>query len=73
MIRQPRKGQRVRIHYAKRYASIMPYHGKEGVVTAVSGGPGPINAEVEINGEKVIVPRGNLLLLDKPKDKRALF
>ena len=61
MIFHPRVGQRVRVHYAKRMAAMMPYHGKPGVVRVVSRGPGPRNVGVEINGRLVVVPRGNLV------------
>ena len=61
MIFWPRQEQRVRIHYAKRSASVMPHHGRFGVVRVVSGGPGPRNVGVEIDGRTVVVPRGNLV------------
>ena len=64
MIFHPRPGQRVRIHYAKRSASIMPYHGKAGVVRIVCSGPGPRNVGVEIDGQTVVVPRGNLVAVE---------
>ena len=60
MIFRPRVGQRVRIHYARRSASIMPHHGRTGVVRIVAKGPGPRNVGVEIDGLLVMVPRGNL-------------
>ena len=65
MIFHPRPGQRVRIHYAKRSASIMPHHGKVGVVRLVSSGPGPRNVGVEIDGLTVVVPRGNLIAIEE--------
>jgi len=61
MIFHPRQGQRVRIHYAKRSAPIMPHHGMAGVVRIVSPGPGPRNVGVEIEGRLLVVPRGNLV------------
>ena len=64
MIFHPRIGQRVRIHHAKRPASITPHHGKAGVVRTVSGGPGPRNVGVEIDGNMVVVPRGNLIVAE---------
>ena len=64
MIFHPRPGQRVRIHYAKRSASIMPHHGKVGVVRIVSHGPGPRNVGVEIVGRTLVVPRGNLVAVE---------
>ena len=56
MIFHPRLGQRVRIHYAKGTAGIMPYHGKRGVVCTIALGPGPRNAGVMIGDELVFVP-----------------
>jgi hypothetical protein len=43
----------------------MPHHGRLGVVRVVSGGPGPCNVGVEINGRTVVVPRGNLVSVGK--------
>jgi len=40
----------------------MPYHGKIGVVRVVSRGPGPRNVGVEIDGQVIVVPRGNLVI-----------
>jgi len=71
VIRQPKIGQRVRLYYAKRYAWLMPYHGCEGKIVAVARGPGPIDAAVKVQGKCVIVPRGNLILLDKRRERRA--
>ena len=64
MIFHPRPGQRVRIHYAKRSASIMPHHGKVGIVLIVSRGPGPRNVGVEIDAQTVVFPRGNLVAVE---------
>ena len=61
MIFHPRAGHRVCIHYARRSASIMPHHGRVGVVRIVSNGPGPRNVGVEIDALSVVVPRGNLV------------
>ena len=61
MIFHPRTGQRVCIHYARRSASIMPNHGRVGVVQIVSKGPGPRNVCVDIGAMSVVVPRGNLV------------
>ena len=55
MIFHPRPGQRVRIHYARRSASVMPHHGKTGVVRTVAKGPGPRNVAVEIDGAVGVV------------------
>jgi len=65
MIFHPRPGQRVRIHYAKRYAAVMPHHGKTGVVRMVARGPGARNVGVEIDGDAVVVPRGNLVAIEE--------
>ena len=65
MIFHPQPRQHVRIHYAKRSASIMPHHGSLGVVCIVSGGPGPRNVGVEIEAMCVVVPRGNLLAVEE--------
>ena len=65
MIFHPRPEQRVRIHYAKRSASVMPHHGKTGVVRIVAKGPGPRNVGVEIDGKVVVVPRGNLVAIEE--------
>lgn len=65
MIFHPRIGQRVRIHYAKRSAAIMPHHGKTGVVRLVAHGPGPRNVGVDMDGRTVVVPRGNLVAIDE--------
>lgn len=65
MIFHPRIGQRVRLHYARRVAPVMPHHGKVGVVRVVSTGAGPRNVGVEINGRTVVVPRGNLVAVDE--------
>ena len=66
MIFHPRIGQRVRVHYAKRGAAVMPYHGRTGVVRIVAAGPGPRNVGVEIDGHVVVVPRGNLVAESAP-------
>ncbi len=70
MIFRPRAGQRVRIHYAKRSASIMPHHGMVGAVCVASSGPGPRNVGVETEAMIVVVPRGNLVGVGKPKTNR---
>lgn len=64
MIRRPRPGQRVRLHYAGRTvrAELAPRHGRAGAVLVVGGGPGPLNALVLLDGGgAVVVPRGNLV------------
>ncbi len=50
----------MRIRYARKYAQLMPYHDRVGVVRIVSRGPGPRNVGVEVDGRLVVVPRGNL-------------
>ena len=65
MIFHPRPGQHVRIHYAKRSASIMPHNGRLGVVRIASGGPGPRNVCVEIETICVVAPRGNLVAVEE--------
>ncbi len=61
MIFHPKVGQRVRIHYARAWAQFMPYHGQTGVVRIVARGPGPRNVAVQLGGQMVVVPRGNLV------------
>jgi len=68
VIFHPYIGQRVRVHYAKRAAAGMPHHGKTGVVRIVTGGPGPRNVGVEIDGRVVVIPRGNLVIAESPKN-----
>jgi len=65
MIFHPHIGQRVRIHYAKRSAPVMPHDGKTGVVRLVAHGPGPRNVGVETDGQTIVVPRGNLVAIEK--------
>lgn len=60
MIRFPKIGQKVQVHYNKRIARIAPHHGQVGHVQTVSRGPGPRNICVDINGKLVVIPRGNL-------------
>jgi hypothetical protein len=62
MIFHPRIGQRVGVHYARRAAAVMPYHGMHGLVRVVSRGRGPRNVGVEIDGRLVVIPRGNLVV-----------
>lgn len=72
MIRSPKVGQRVRVHYATKAkrkgmavpAEFMPWHGKTGtIVTANIRTKGPCNVAVKLDsGKVVIVPRGNLVL-----------
>ena len=64
MIFHPRLGRHVRLHYARHAAASMPHHGKVGVVRIVSVGPGPRNVGVEIDGQLIVLPRGNLVAVD---------
>ena len=65
MIFHPRIGQRVRVHYGRSAAARMPWHGRVGVVRLVGHGPGPRNVGVEIAGRVIVVPRGNLVAVDR--------
>jgi len=61
VIWHPTPGQRVRLHYARHYAAMMPCHGRSGTVQVVSAGAKLVNALVELDsGRVVVVPRGNL-------------
>lgn len=60
MMANPNKGQLVRVHYAKRYAHIMPYHGKIGRVVVVCKAKKCRNHGVEIDGQMIVIPCGNL-------------
>lgn len=61
MIWSPCPGQRVRLHYAARRGLTFPHEGATGTVVRASRGPGPRNAQVQLDtGLTVIVPRGNL-------------
>lgn len=64
MIVNPKIGQAVRIHYRKDRAAFMPLHGRVGVVTNRSKGPGPRNHEVEIAGTRYAIPCGNLMKVE---------
>lgn len=62
MIVHPRVGQRVRVHYRKAIAAMMPLHGRTGRVAIKATGPGPRNHGVELDGGgMVVVPCGNLM------------
>lgn len=62
MIRRPKPGQRVRLHYREAIRAVCPHHGRTGVVVRAGRGPGPINVEVDLgDGVHVGVPRGNLV------------
>ena len=68
MIFHPRVGQRVRVHYNRHVAHLMPYHGQDGVVRVISRGGGPRNVGVELAGRMVVIPRGNLVAIG-PNEK----
>ena len=70
MIFHPYIGQRVHVHYAKAAAPTMPYHGRTGVVRTVTDGPGPRNVGVKIDGQLVVVPRGNLVAIGDRQTNR---
>ncbi|MEA1050475.1 hypothetical protein U5801_11735 [Lamprobacter modestohalophilus] len=60
MILNPRIGQRVRLHYAKRASGFMPHHGCEGSVL-IAGRARPRNHLVQLSdGQQIVVPCGNL-------------
>lgn len=62
MIWHPRPGQRVRLHYRRAAAPLMPRHGLAGRVLCAGPGPGPKNALVRLDdGTRIIIPRGNLV------------
>jgi hypothetical protein len=55
----PRPGTMVQVWYRKSMAALMPHHGKFGRVLATGRGT-PRNHVIEIDGEPVVVPCGNL-------------
>lgn len=59
MISNPKPGQQVQLWYAKKAAHLWPLHGRIGVVRIVGKGK-PRNHGIEIDGQTVIVPCGNL-------------
>ena len=59
MISNPHTGQAVQIWYGQRTRSMMPLHGRLGVVV-IAGRGRPRNHVVLVDGERVIVPAGNL-------------
>lgn len=65
MIWHPQPGQRVLLHYAKRWRGLVADHGQEGnVIIAAPRGPGPINVAVRLDSGRItVVPRGNLVAL----------
>lgn len=61
MIWHPRPFERVRVHYNKRVAPSMPWHGRVGVVARLWNGRGPLNIGVRIDGVSVVINRGHLV------------
>lgn len=64
MMLNPRRGQRVRVHHARRYARMMPHHGRVGIVRVVCRGK-PRNHGFEIDGRTIAIPCGNLYPAEK--------
>lgn len=60
MMANPKPGQLVRVHYAKRYAHTMPLHGKVGRVVVVCKARKCRNHGVDIDGVMWVIPCGNL-------------
>ena len=69
MIRYPRTGQRVELHYADRpgFRAYVGLHLALGTVVIAGGRGGPVNALVRLDdGRPVCVPRGHLVAVDPP-------
>ena len=64
MIWKPRPGQAVQLRYRKTLRELTGRHEVCGVVIAASIGPKQRNATVDIGGETVVVPRGNLFAME---------
>ena len=60
MLANPRRGQRVRIHYAPRHGVHMPLQDRVGTVVVVGRGK-PRNHGVMVDGELYCVPCGNVV------------
>ena len=68
MMVHPRIGQPVQVWYATKPkrrgtlvpAEFMPHHGKVGLVLIVARGPGPRNHGIELDGQIIGIPCGNL-------------
>lgn len=59
MLMNPRPGQPVQIWYNAKVRDAMPYHGCDGTVIVASRGK-PRNHLIEVDGEVIVVPCGNL-------------
>ena len=59
MLSCPKIGQRVQVWYRASLRSLMPLHGRVGIVRVSSRGK-PRNHGVEIDGVTYVVPCGNL-------------
>ena len=61
------KGTKVIIHYAKRKEPMVKkrYRDAVGKVITMGKGPGPRNVLVNVDGKKVVVPRGNVRIYSK--------
>lgn len=61
-MRNPKAGDRCRLHYRKAMAGFMPHHGKCGTVVIVGKGR-PRNHGVRLDGcgTTTVVPAGNLV------------
>ena len=69
MIRQPRVGQQVRVHYpGPGKWTAMPYHGKAGVVRCLRDGPFDRNVGVEIDGKLHMMSRWHLMAIRSRKE-----
>ncbi len=68
MMANPRIGQRLQVWYATKPkrrgglvpAEFMPHHGKTGTVAIVCRGPGPRNHGIDLDGQIIGIPCGNL-------------
>lgn len=63
MLSNPRLGQEVVVHYAKKTQAARPLHGKNGIIVIVSKGR-PRNHGVLIDGVVYAIPAGNLQIFN---------
>lgn len=61
MLLNPKPGQYVRVWYGRKYAHLMPLHGRTGTVVIISAGR-PRNHGILVDNRLYIVPCGNLEL-----------